>query len=224
MDDFNPNFSFSFGSEPGTASKPQAAWEFAGALKQAKAEQNRTNAHSTSLDQKIKRRLQTNADMKGWKAEDKQKKREQRKASKRGGSNNASGAKESSEEDSDDEDDDDSDEPLPGELDDEDSDEDEGEEEDEEDAGPSGEDDDEGEEEDEEEEQEDPRVKAKQQQQRRQQRRQKGQQHRSGAHLWPRDERAPHDVVGAGVGVCAQQLPPAPSVRPPGSGCAAGAG
>eukprot|EP00983_Pelagomonas_calceolata_P131607 1161795-Pelagomonas_calceolata.AAC.4 len=66
MDDFNPNFSFSFGSEPGTASKPQAAWEFAGALKQAKAEQNRTNAHSTSLDQKIKRRLQTNADMKGW--------------------------------------------------------------------------------------------------------------------------------------------------------------
>mmetsp|Transcript_30625 Transcript_30625/g.79721 ORF Transcript_30625/g.79721 Transcript_30625/m.79721 type:complete len:743 (+) Transcript_30625:515-2743(+) len=62
------------------------------------------------------------------------------------------------------------------------------------------------------------------QQQRRQQRRQKGQQHRSGAHLWPRDERAPHDVVGAGVGVCAQQLPPAPSVRPPGSGCAAGAG
>eukprot|EP00200_Dunaliella_tertiolecta_P002577 CAMPEP_0202351500 /NCGR_PEP_ID=MMETSP1126-20121109/8111_1 /ASSEMBLY_ACC=CAM_ASM_000457 /TAXON_ID=3047 /ORGANISM="Dunaliella tertiolecta, Strain CCMP1320" /LENGTH=933 /DNA_ID=CAMNT_0048943611 /DNA_START=36 /DNA_END=2838 /DNA_ORIENTATION=+ len=173
MDDFNPNFSFSFGSEPGTASKPQAAWEFAGALKQAKAEQNRTNAHSTSLDQKIKRRLQTNADMKGWKAEDKQKKREQRKASKRGGSNNASGAKESSEEDSDDEDDDDSDEPLPGELDDEDSDEDEGEEEDEEDAGPSGEDDDEGEEEDEEEEQEDPRVKAKQQQQRRQQEQQR---------------------------------------------------
>ncbi|KAF5839817.1 P-loop containing nucleoside triphosphate hydrolase protein [Dunaliella salina] len=176
MDDFNPNFTFSFGNEPGYSSKPQAAWEFAGALKQAKAEQSRTNAQSTSLDQKIKRRLSANADMKGWKAEDKQKKREQRKASKKGGFNDLNGAKEGSEDDSDDEDvDDDSDEPLPGELDDEDSDEDEGEEEEreeeeeEDEAGPSGEDDEEGEGDEEEEEQEDPRVKAKQQQQRRQQ-------------------------------------------------------
>ncbi|GAX73223.1 hypothetical protein CEUSTIGMA_g676.t1 [Chlamydomonas eustigma] len=137
--DFNPNFKFDTSSfEP-----IQSAWEFSGALEEAKKAQ--TNSNATSIDQKIQQRLQASKAFKDGRLGNNQHINGEDKRNVRKKSYN----EEEEEEDDDNEEEEDDDEPLPGELDDDDGDDDGGEEEDDEEDNEGDDDEQEREEEDE---------------------------------------------------------------------------